>query len=189
MQFTSTLLFAIQAAGVLSAPYAGNTGDAPDLANSSIPPPNTPWLSFSDKAVCEIESSCSAPPRFNNICLYSSSGHACIPTRSQVGKHCIRHAPETHLNKQLLTPRSYRAPLPPAAVSQALPTAVISARSAAGRFAVTRDSGAGLLAVTEVVPGTRAPTGARATRIKHVERTATTPMSADAAARVFEKGR
>jgi len=185
MQFTSTLLFAIQAAGVLSAPYAGNTGDAPDLANSSIPPPNTPWLSFSDKAVCEIEFSCFAPPRFNTPCLYSSSCHACIPTQSQVGKHCIRLAPKTHLNKQLLTPRSYRVPSPPAAVSRALPTAVISARNAAGRSAVMADSGAGLPAVTALEPGTDVPTGANATRTSRAARTVKMLESADAAARVF----
>jgi hypothetical protein len=51
MRFTDILLCAIQAAGVLSAPYAGDTGEAPDFENSSVPPANTPWLSFTDKAV------------------------------------------------------------------------------------------------------------------------------------------
>ncbi|RYN41370.1 hypothetical protein AA0113_g6740 [Alternaria arborescens] len=50
MRFTDILFCAIQAAGVLSAPHAGNEGEAPDFANSSVPPPNTPWLSFTDKA-------------------------------------------------------------------------------------------------------------------------------------------
>jgi hypothetical protein len=51
MKFTDILFFAIQAAGVLAAPYAGNEGEAPDFENSSVPPANTPWLSFTDKAV------------------------------------------------------------------------------------------------------------------------------------------
>ncbi|KAK2796736.1 hypothetical protein FQN51_009074 [Onygenales sp. PD_10] len=54
MQLASILFLAIQAAGVLSAPYAGNTGDAPDLSNSSIPPPGTAWARSSVKFVCEI---------------------------------------------------------------------------------------------------------------------------------------
>ncbi|KAK2740433.1 hypothetical protein FQN55_008889 [Onygenales sp. PD_40] len=51
MQLASILFLAIQAAGVLSAPYAGNTGDAPDLSNSSIPPPGTAWARSSVKFV------------------------------------------------------------------------------------------------------------------------------------------
>ncbi|KAM3065106.1 hypothetical protein ACMFMF_011412 [Clarireedia jacksonii] len=43
MQITSILFLAIQATGVLSAPQAGNIGDAPDLSNSSTPPPGTLW--------------------------------------------------------------------------------------------------------------------------------------------------
>ncbi|KFY71236.1 hypothetical protein V499_08566 [Pseudogymnoascus sp. VKM F-103] len=49
MQFTSILFLAIQATGVLSASYAGNTGVAPDLSNSSMPPPGTAWARSSDK--------------------------------------------------------------------------------------------------------------------------------------------
>jgi hypothetical protein len=54
MQFTSILFLAIQATGVLSASYAGNTGVAPDLSNSSMPPPGTAWARSSDKFVREI---------------------------------------------------------------------------------------------------------------------------------------
>ncbi|EUC33611.1 hypothetical protein COCCADRAFT_36559 [Bipolaris zeicola 26-R-13] len=50
MQFTTILFWAAQAVGVFAAPHAGNEGEAPDFANSSIPPPNTPWMSFTDKA-------------------------------------------------------------------------------------------------------------------------------------------
>ncbi|KAM3079726.1 hypothetical protein ACMFMG_006135 [Clarireedia jacksonii] len=46
MQITSILFLAIQATGVLSAPQAGNIGDAPDLSNSSTPPPGTLILSL-----------------------------------------------------------------------------------------------------------------------------------------------
>ncbi|USP74769.1 uncharacterized protein yc1106_02043 [Curvularia clavata] len=53
MQLNSILFYAIHAAGVLSAPHAGNTGDAPDIANSSLPPPTTPWMTFSDKAASD----------------------------------------------------------------------------------------------------------------------------------------
>ncbi|KAH6711895.1 hypothetical protein DL95DRAFT_373588 [Leptodontidium sp. 2 PMI_412] len=49
MQLSSILFLAIQAAGVLSAPSAGNEGDAPDLANSSLPPPGTLWERYSDQ--------------------------------------------------------------------------------------------------------------------------------------------
>ncbi|KFY81505.1 hypothetical protein V500_11357 [Pseudogymnoascus sp. VKM F-4518 (FW-2643)] len=49
MQFYSILFLAIQATGVLSASYAGNTGVAPDLSNSSLPPPGTAWARSSDK--------------------------------------------------------------------------------------------------------------------------------------------
>lgn len=53
MQLSSILFLAIQAAGVLSAPSAGNEGDAPDLANSSLPPPGTLWERYSDQKVRE----------------------------------------------------------------------------------------------------------------------------------------
>ncbi|KFY10981.1 hypothetical protein V491_07390 [Pseudogymnoascus sp. VKM F-3775] len=54
MQFTSILLLAIQVTGSLSASYASNKGEAPDLFNSSLPPPGTAWARSSDKFVCEI---------------------------------------------------------------------------------------------------------------------------------------
>jgi hypothetical protein len=50
------------------------------------------------------------------------------------------------------------------------------------------ESGAGLQAVTEAETGTDAPIGAHATSSSRVERTATTPPSADAVARLVEKG-
>lgn len=64
---------------------------------------------------------------------------------------------------------------------------MILVRSAAGKFVATRDSGAGLQAVMEAEPGTDAPTGVNATSSRRVERTATTPRSADAAARKLEQ--
>jgi hypothetical protein len=51
------------------------------------------------------------------------------------------------------------------------------------------DSGAGLQAVMEVEPGTDAQTGVRATSSSRVERTATTPRSADAVARIMKQGK
>ncbi|KFY11524.1 hypothetical protein V492_04401, partial [Pseudogymnoascus sp. VKM F-4246] len=50
MQFTTILILAVQAAGVLSAPHAGTEGDAPDIANSSLPPPGTAWERSVDKS-------------------------------------------------------------------------------------------------------------------------------------------
>ncbi|KFY08250.1 hypothetical protein V492_06400 [Pseudogymnoascus sp. VKM F-4246] len=69
------------------------------------------------------------------------------------------------------------------------PSAVISAKAAAGRSVVTTESGAGLLAVTGRETGTRAATGDSATSSSRVEKTATTPLNAGAAAkRTQEEG-
>ena len=51
------------------------------------------------------------------------------------------------------------------------------------------DSGAGLRVVTEAETGTDAQTGVNATRTSLVERTATTPRSADAVARITKQGK
>jgi hypothetical protein len=77
----------------------------------------------------------------------------------------------------------------PAVATQPLHTDAIWARSAAGKFAVTEVSGVGLLAVTDLETGTAAATGANATSSSRVARTATTPRSAVAAARVVERGK
>ncbi|KAL5315233.1 hypothetical protein ACEPPN_017884 [Leptodophora sp. 'Broadleaf-Isolate-01'] len=121
MQLSSILFLAIQAAGVLSAPSAGNEGDAPDLANSSLPPPGTLWERYSDQKLEDV---------------------------SQV-------------------------PL----------SGAISARSAAGKFAVMVDSGAGLLVAMEVDPGTLVVIGDSAASSRAAARTAIMLMNADAAVR------
>ncbi|KFY02319.1 hypothetical protein O988_02211 [Pseudogymnoascus sp. VKM F-3808] len=63
MQLASILILTIQAVGVLSAPHAGNEGDAPDIANSSLPPPGTAWESLSERSNPLIARNCvdSAP--------------------------------------------------------------------------------------------------------------------------------
>ncbi|PVH75689.1 hypothetical protein DL98DRAFT_657977 [Cadophora sp. DSE1049] len=48
MQLSSIVFVAIQVASVLSAP--SDIGDAPDLSNSSLPPPGTEWESYTDIA-------------------------------------------------------------------------------------------------------------------------------------------
>ena len=65
---------------------------------------------------------------------------------------------------------------------------VISAKSDAGKSVVMADSGAGLLAVTDLETGKGAATGDSATSNNRVVRTATSLQSADAVARVFRNG-
>lgn len=102
---------------------------------------------------------------------------------------CTR-LPLKHTNSQLLTPPSCRVPSKLAVVSHPLHLDVISVKSAAGKSVVMADSGAGLLAVTDLEPGTRAATGANVISSSRVERTViTTLRSAVAVARVFQKGR
>lgn len=75
------------------------------------------------------------------------------------------------------------------AASQPPHTDVISVKSVVGRCVAMVASGAGLLAVTDLALGTDAPTGVNATSSSLVARTATIPKSADAVARVSEKGK
>ena len=89
---------------------------------------------------------------------------------------------------QILTPPSFRVPSTNAVAGQAHHTDAILVKSAAGRSVVMVDSGAGLQAVMEVEPGTDAQTGVNATSSSRVERTATTPLSADAVARITKQG-
>ncbi|CAG5188703.1 uncharacterized protein ALTATR162_LOCUS12012 [Alternaria atra] len=77
MQLTSILFYAISATGVLSAPYAGDTGAAPDFENSSTPPANTPWLSFTDKA----------SPLDRRAC-YSAAPYGCDMGKKRCWKVC-----------------------------------------------------------------------------------------------------
>jgi hypothetical protein len=90
---------------------------------------------------------------------------------------------------QILTPPSFRVPSTNAVAGQAHHTDAILVKSAAGRSVVMVDSGAGLRVVTEAETGTDAQTGVNATRTSLVERTATTPRSADAVARITKQGK
>ncbi len=62
---------------------------------------------------------------------------------------------------------------------------VISVKNAAGKSVVTADNGAGLLAVTDLDPGTRVATGDNVTSGSRVGRTATNLRSVDAVARCW----
>lgn len=92
MQVSAILFLAIQATGVFSGSYAGNRGVAPDLSNSSIPPPGTAWASSSDKFVCDVG--------FPYFALPNLTRHACTPAHfihvlqhNPSGSHCTHPVP------------------------------------------------------------------------------------------------
>jgi hypothetical protein len=88
-----------------------------------------------------------------------------------------------YINRLFLIHLSNRTLLSLALASLALLTAVMSAKAAAGKSVLKAESGAGLLKVTEVEPGTLVLAGDSATRYSSVGKAARrVPLSADAIA-------
>lgn len=114
------------------------------------------------------------------------SYHACVLIHPK-WKSLYSSTSTTYQNRQLLTPLSYRISSPREAVSPPLLLDVISVKVAVGKSVVMAESGVGLLAVTDLDPGTRVPIGDSAVSSSHVERIAIDLRSVGAAARVFKE--